>query len=95
MEQRDGVGKTERELNPNHRCDCYNVEEPNGCFGLLLRLGLKQTIIQRESPLSHLMLATIMRRRMPSTKEYHALGPVLILLVIYLSVVPTIHRNHF
>ena len=47
VEQRDGAGKTKRELNPNHRCDCYSVVEPNGCFRLLLRLGLKQTIIQR------------------------------------------------
>ena len=95
MERRDGVGKTERELNPDRGCDCYSGVEPSGCFGLLLRLGLKQTIIQIASPLSHLMPADSMRGRMPNTKEYHALGPVLILLVIYLSVVPTRHEITF
>lgn len=32
---------------------------------------------------------------MPNTKDYHALGPVLILLVICSSVVPTIHEIIF
>ena len=51
--------------------------------------------LSKESPLSHLMLANSMRGRMPNIKDYHAQGPVLILLVICLSVVPTIHEIIF
>ena len=75
-------GQNSKRINPHHRCDRYSVVEPRGCLWLLLRLGLKQTIIQIESPLSHLMPANSMRGRMPNTKEYHGLGPVLTLLLL-------------